>query len=90
MCTLNAARVLDATATLLGVDHDQLAELALTAPAGADGLALVPYLEGERTPNRPDATGALHGLTLGTAHRRTWPGPPSRACSAGSPTASTR
>jgi len=69
VCTLNAARVLDSTAALLGVDHDRLAELALNAPAGAGGLALVPYLEGERTPNRPDATGALHGLTLATAHR---------------------
>lgn len=28
---------------------------------------LVPYLEGERTPNKPDSTGALHGMTLGTA-----------------------
>ena len=28
---------------------------------------LVPYLEGERTPNRPDATGALHGLTLASS-----------------------
>jgi xylulokinase len=64
VCTLNAARVLDATAALLGVDHARLAELALAAPAGADGLTLVPYLEGERTPNRPDVTGALHGLTL--------------------------
>ncbi len=44
-----------------------MSELALSAPAGADGLTLVPYLEGERTPNRPDATGALHGLRLGTA-----------------------
>jgi xylulokinase len=69
VCTLNAARVLDSTAALLGVDHDRLAELALNAPAGAGGLTLVPYLEGERTPNRPDATGALHGLTLGTVHR---------------------
>jgi xylulokinase len=69
VCTLNAARVLDATAGLLGVDHARLAELALNAPAGAGGLVLVPYLEGERTPNRPDATGALHGLTLRTAHR---------------------
>ena len=43
-------------------------------PPGAGGLVLVPYLEGERTPNRPDATGALHGLTLRTTHRRT-PGP---------------
>ncbi|MEV6299725.1 xylulokinase [Actinoplanes sp. NPDC051861] len=65
--TLNAARVLDAAAKLLGVDHDELSRLALSAPAGADGLVLVPYLEGERTPNRPDATGAIHGLTLKTS-----------------------
>lgn len=51
------------------MDHARLAELALNAPAGAGGLVLVPYLEGERTPNRPDATGALHGLTLATTHR---------------------
>ncbi|NES15561.1 MULTISPECIES: xylulokinase [Micromonospora] len=67
VCTLNAARVLDAAATLLGVDLDALSELALAAPPGADGLVMVPYLEGERTPDRPTATGALHGLTLGTS-----------------------
>ncbi len=65
-CTLNASRVLDATAALLGVDHAGLDELALSAPVGTDGLVLVPYLEGERTPNRPDATGTLHGLRLST------------------------
>jgi xylulokinase len=65
--TLNAARVLDAAAKLLSVDHEELSRLALSAPAGADGLVLVPYLEGERTPNRPDATGAIHGLTLKTS-----------------------
>ena len=64
IATLNAARVLDAVATMLGVDHEELSRLALTAPMGAGGLVLVPYLEGERTPNRPDATGALHGLQL--------------------------
>ncbi|MEU5566683.1 xylulokinase [Micromonospora musae] len=64
VCTLNAARVLDAAASMLRVDLDELAELALAAPAGADGLVMVPYLEGERTPNRPTATGAVHGLTL--------------------------
>ena len=67
VATLNAARVLDAAARMLGVTHDELSELALSAPAGAGGLALVPYLEGERTPNKPDATGALHGLRLETA-----------------------
>jgi xylulokinase len=65
--TLNAARVLDAACRLLGVDHAELADLALSAPAGSDGLVLVPYLEGERTPNLPTATGAVHGLTLGTS-----------------------
>jgi xylulokinase len=63
-CTLNAARVLDAIARLLGVDHAELARLALSAPAGADGLVLVPYFEGERTPNKPNASGALQGLRL--------------------------
>ncbi len=67
VCTLNAARVLDAAARLLDVDHDELSRLALSAPPGADGLTLVPYLEGERTPNRPDATGAVHGLRLGNS-----------------------
>jgi xylulokinase len=67
VCTLNASRVLDAAAGLLGVDHAELSRLALSAPAGAGGLVLVPYLEGERTPDRPDATGALHGVTLATA-----------------------
>jgi xylulokinase len=64
IATLNAARVLDAACGLLRVDHDELSRLALSAPAGADGLVLVPYLEGERTPNKPDSTGAVHGLRL--------------------------
>ncbi|GIT80872.1 xylulokinase [Leifsonia sp. LS1] len=64
IATLNAARVLDAIARLLGVDHDGLAELALTAEPGAGGVVLVPYFEGERTPNLPDATAGIHGLTL--------------------------
>ncbi|WP_375481466.1 xylulokinase [uncultured Jatrophihabitans sp.] len=67
VCTLNAARVLSSTAALLGVSLDRLSELALSAPPGADGLVLVPYLEGERTPNKPRSTGAVHGLQLHTA-----------------------
>lgn len=62
-CTLNAARVLDAAARLVGVNLETFSELALQAGPGADGLVLVPYLDGERTPNLPDARGALHGLT---------------------------
>ena len=62
--TLNGSRVLDGAARMLGVDHAGLAELALAAEPGANGLTLVPYLEGERTPNLPYATGSFIGLTL--------------------------
>lgn len=69
VCTLNAARVLDAAARLLGTDLDELSRMALAAEPGAGGLVVVPYLEGERTPNVPDATGALHGMTLANTTR---------------------
>ena len=65
-CTINAARILDLGAHLLGVDHEGLAELALESVPGAHGLTLLPYLDGERTPQRPDAAGSLHGLTTAT------------------------
>ncbi len=67
VCTLNGARVLEAAAAMLHVDQDELSRLALSAPPGSAGLVLVPYLEGERTPNRPNATGALHGLRVSNA-----------------------
>jgi len=63
VCTLNATRVFDATAALLGVDLAEFNRLALSAEPGAGGLTLVPYFDGERTPNLPDATGSLHGIT---------------------------
>lgn len=63
VCTLNAARVLTATAHMLGVDLERLADLALSAEPGSGGLVLLPYLDGERTPNLPQATGTLVGLT---------------------------
>ncbi|MGX9791749.1 xylulokinase [Mycobacterium sp. MMS18-G62] len=63
VCTLNGAPVLAAVATMLGVDFEELDRLALGAPCGAEGLTLVPYFEGERSPNLPAAAGALHGVT---------------------------
>ncbi|MGO4299031.1 xylulokinase [Leifsonia sp. RAF41] len=64
IATLNAARVLGSIAGLLSVDHDRLSELALGAEPGSGGVVLVPYFEGERTPNLPDAKASVHGLTL--------------------------
>jgi xylulokinase len=67
VCTLNATKVTDAVARLLGVDAAGLDALALAAPevgAGDDARApvVVPYFDGERVPNRPDATGLVAGL----------------------------
>ena len=62
VCTLNATKVTDAVARLLGTTAGELDQLALAAPPGSGGLTLVPHLDGERTPNRPHATGLLAGL----------------------------
>ncbi|MGO9839419.1 MAG: xylulokinase [Polyangiaceae bacterium] len=62
VCTLNATKVTDAFGRLLGLDRSALEAAALSEPSGARGVMLVPYLDGERTPNRPEATGTLVGL----------------------------
>jgi len=62
VCTLNATKVTDAVARLLGVEHEAFDALALAATPGAGGLTLLPYFDGERTPNRPKATGEIAGL----------------------------
>jgi xylulokinase len=68
VCTLNAARILDAATRILGKTHDEVGALALTAQAGANGLSMLPYFEGERTPNRPDATGVFAGMNLSNSN----------------------
>lgn len=60
--TLNATRVLRGTADLLGTDLEGLSERALESTPGASGLVLLPYLEGEQTPDLPHAAGSLHGM----------------------------
>jgi xylulokinase len=61
VCTLNATQVTDAVARLLGVDHAELDVMARSARS-ASTPTLVPYFAGERTPNRPHATGTITGI----------------------------
>ena len=68
VCTLNAARILDAATRILGKTHDEVGALALSSIAGAHGLTLLPYFEGERTPNRPNATGVFSGMNLNNSN----------------------
>jgi xylulokinase len=63
VCTLNAGLVLSAAAAMTGTDLVGLAARALAAESGASGVTLLPYFDGERTPNLPLATGVISGLT---------------------------
>lgn len=62
VCTLNAARVVGAALRMTGSELGDLDRLALSVD-DTEGLVLLPFLDGERTPALPDATGLLHGLT---------------------------
>ena len=63
VCTLNATKVTDSVAKWLGTDAPGLAELALAAGTASISPVLVPYFDGERTPNRPESKGIFVGLT---------------------------
>ena len=63
VCTLNATLVTETFGRALAAEGAELDDLALQAPAGSGGLVLLPYLSGERTPNRPNATGVVAGVT---------------------------
>src|SRR5699024_10560533 len=67
VATLNAARVILSSSTLLRISHDETAALALPSASGANSSTRVPYLPGERTPTLPDATARLEGMTLTNA-----------------------
>lgn len=70
VCTLNATKVTDTVARWLGTDAPGLAELALAATDDPGEVTLVPYFDGERTPNLPDATGGFLGLTNVTSREQ--------------------
>ena len=64
--TLNAAKTTDTFTRLLGTTHDEMSALALAAAPEVTGPILCAYLDGERTPNRPGASGLLSGITTAT------------------------
>jgi xylulokinase len=76
VCTINAARVIEWGASLLGVSLDEFGELAIKSSPGAGGITVLPYLEGERTPNLPDATASVSGISLANGSRENF----ARAC----------
>lgn len=69
VCTLNATRVTDTFAVLMGADRAEFSALAMAANPAQAGPTLLPYLAGERTPNLPSARGALFGIETGVGRK---------------------
>jgi len=63
VCTMNATNVVTATANLLGGSVSDIETALASTPPGADGLICLPFLNGERTPDLPNARGSLHGIS---------------------------
>ena len=64
--TINASRILETMRAWLDVDHEELSRLALSSTPGANGVVLLPYFDGERTPNRPEARATMTGMSTST------------------------
>ena len=71
VCTMNVTVATEMVRERFKLSHEELAKAAASMPAGNDGLMLIPFFEGERTPNAPDGTGVYFGLrekTFSVAH----------------------
>ena len=79
LCTMNVTTVTEQVRALFGYDHAGLEAAVAGAPVGAQGLMMLPYFAGERTPNVPDGSGVMLGLNQKSFHR----GPVARAAMEG-------
>ena len=71
LCTMNVTNTTELWKSILDVDNVRLDTRAAAAPAGADGLLFLPFIDGERVPVLPQAKGVFFGLdraTFGAAH----------------------
>lgn len=70
LCTMNVTVATEYVRELFNMTHDDLTRAVEEAPAGSCGLLLIPYFEGERTPNVPEGTGVFYGLNSRTFNRQ--------------------
>jgi xylulokinase len=63
LCTMNVTLVTEHIRKTFAWDYATLEEQIRTIPSGSDGLLMLPYLTGERTPDLPKGTGVFYGMT---------------------------
>jgi xylulokinase len=64
VCTMNATVITEAVRNHYGWDHARMEEEVAKAPRGSEGVLMLPYMQGERTPSLPEGCGVIHGLNL--------------------------
>lgn len=63
ICTMNVTVATELVRSLLAVDIDEMNELARDSPVGAEGILLLPYFNGERTPALPNGKAMFSGMS---------------------------
>jgi xylulokinase len=66
VCTMNVTVATEMVRQRFAMDHAAASQAAASVAPGSDGLMLVPFFEGERTPNCPDGTGVFFGIRPAT------------------------
>ena len=69
VCTMNVTVATELARNMFGLDHEKMEKEINDTPVGSGGLLLLPYITGERTPNVPNGSGVLYGLTAETFKR---------------------
>lgn len=65
LCVMNLTLVTEEVRSAFSMSHDEIAACARRVPVGADGLRMLPFLQGERVPPLPAAAGSLDGMRHG-------------------------
>ncbi|MGB9893804.1 MAG: xylulokinase, partial [Candidatus Saccharicenans sp.] len=63
LCTMNVTNTTELFKELFNLNNEQLENLLRESEAGASGLIFLPFLDGERVPELPEASGVFFGLT---------------------------
>jgi len=69
LCTMNCTVASEEFRGLFGLDVKAFDAEASKAPIGADGILVLPFFNGERTPNLPNGRASVNGITAGNFKR---------------------
>jgi xylulokinase len=70
LCTMNCTVASEEFRTLFGLEVKPFDAEAAKAPIGADGIVVLPFFNGERTPNLPNGRAGINGITVANFERK--------------------